>query len=628
MNTIFNEEFRNAVQLKCFRHLQTNIKRHLQSEQFPSAAIQLFINDIFGADSTNGPHHVGLVDCHDVMEFEEQLEDLEPVWEKREQELGLESGFYSWFRQCKAEDFCNGALKGLREQAGLGSPPQPYYTNSNEAMNRVIKEKTQWKKHQWPEFNERMKELVGQQQRDVEKAVLREGEYTLKPQFKELEVSEPGKWWRMNEEQRSQCLKRFNECTVEEPKSMPAGSRKGKEKQGKAPVTLTPKAEVASQMLSIPLDSIHGICKKAADLCADATAVAPMPGGRSKDRFVLAGSSVQPHAVTVKGDLYHCDSRCLHFQSLSLCSQSVMAAHLQEDLATFLQALVGKKRMPNLFRLSKHGMPRGAGKKGGKLPRRKPTKQTVTGHETAVATALPLHHHPHPSSTTSGPVPTNHQPHYSDTTPGQAPANHQPHPSGTTSGPVPLHHQPHPSGTTPGPVPLHHQPHPSSTTPGPVPLYRQPHPSGTMLPAHQLAYPSAIWTCNPSSVLPGPPKLWLPSPPTAPVYTAPFTLVFIMGQVSTCFGCRKSFMKPAPIPFNLVVRHEDHRSYTAPDGTPKQRYGNVYYHLNRSCITAKQPHFDPTKLVVSQQVMERATQAHSDYLQAAFGVTLAIPSSK
>ena len=227
--------------------------------------------------------------------------------------------------------FCNGALKGLREQAGLGSPPRPCYINSNEAMNRVIKEKTQWKKHQWPEFNDRMKELVGQQQRDVEKAVLHEGEYTLKPQFKELEVSEPGKWWRMNEGQRSQCLKRFNECTVEEPKSMPAGSRKGKEKQGKAPVTVTPTAEDASQMLSIPLDSIHGIWRKAADLCADATAVAPMPGGGSKDRFVLARSSVQPHAVTVKGDLYHCDSHCLHFQSLSLCSHSVMAAHLQGD---------------------------------------------------------------------------------------------------------------------------------------------------------------------------------------------------------------------------------------------------------------------------------------------------------
>ena len=50
-------------------------------------------------------------------------------------------------------------------------------------MNRVIEEKSQWKKRQWPEFNEMMKELVGQQQRDVEKAVLHEGEYTLKPRF-------------------------------------------------------------------------------------------------------------------------------------------------------------------------------------------------------------------------------------------------------------------------------------------------------------------------------------------------------------------------------------------------------------------------------------------------------------
>lgn len=66
-------------------------------------------------------------------------------------------------------------------------------------MNRVIKEKSQWKKHQWPEFNEMMKELVGQQQRDIEKAVLHEGEYTLKLQFQALEVSQPGRWWRLNE---------------------------------------------------------------------------------------------------------------------------------------------------------------------------------------------------------------------------------------------------------------------------------------------------------------------------------------------------------------------------------------------------------------------------------------------
>ena len=40
---------------------------------------------------------------------------------------------------------------------------------------------------------------MGQQQGDIEKAVLHEGEYTLKPQFKALEVSQPGRWCRINE---------------------------------------------------------------------------------------------------------------------------------------------------------------------------------------------------------------------------------------------------------------------------------------------------------------------------------------------------------------------------------------------------------------------------------------------
>ena len=154
-------------------------------------------------------------------------------------------------------------------------------------MNRVIKEKSQWKKYQWTEFNEIMKELVSQQQRDVEKVALHEVAYTLKPQFKALEVSQPGRWWCTNEGQPFQCLKRFNVCTVEEPNSMEVGSRKGKEKQHKALITLNITTEDASLMLSIPLDSVHSIWKKAAELCADATAVVSMLGGRSKDCLVL-----------------------------------------------------------------------------------------------------------------------------------------------------------------------------------------------------------------------------------------------------------------------------------------------------------------------------------------------------
>ena len=101
--------------------------------------------------------------------------------------------------------------------------------------------------------------------------------------------------------------------------------------------------------------------------------------------------------------------------------------------------------------------------------------------------------------------------------------------------------------------------------------------------------------------------------PLYPVSTAPFQLVLISGQISTCFGCRKGFMKPAVRALNLVEKHEDNRSYTTHNGSPRQRYGNVYYHLDRSCITTKQPHINPNRLVVSQEVVEGAR--HTDYLK-------------
>ena len=87
-----------------------------------------------------------------------------------------------------------------------------------------------------------------------------------------------------------------------------------------------------------------------------------------------------------------------------------------------------------------------------------------------------------------------------------------------------------------------------------------------------------------------------------------------------------TFPKSAVAPFNVVVKHKDNLSYTASDETSKQQYSNVYYHPNISCITVKEPQNNPANLVASQQVKEKATQAHSDYLQAMLGVSLVIPT--
>ena len=92
--------------------------------------------------------------------------------------------------------------------------------------------------------------------------------------------------------------------------------------------------------------------------------------------------------------------------------------------------------------------------------------------------------------------------------------------------------------------------------------------------------------------------------------------------MSTCLGCRGDFIKPAVASDNLVIQHKSWRGYTAPDGTHRQKYGNVYYHINMQCVTTKEPGFHPSNLVVGADVRTRATAVHNSFLAANLGVSL------
>ena len=688
-----HHQFQKAVQLRCFRHLRGNIEWHLQEEKLPMSAIQKYVSDVFGADNASGIHHEGLVDCQTEDVFYHQLEQLKPVWDKRESDFGLEPKFHSWFLKYKADDFCSGALRGVRERAGLGCPPIPYFTNSNESINKVIKVKTQWKKNQFLEFIEKMKELGNQQQRDIEKSIMGEGEFTLKPQFNTLEVSQPGRWWRMNEGQRLACLKRFNECALEEskPAEVISGNSKGKEKRAIVQGVLIPTTEDASCRLSMPVDTVQGIWKKAIDLCRNPAAIGPMPGGGSRDCFVLSRSNVMPHAVTVKGAVYHCDNRCAHYQSLSLCSHTVIAAHTHGDLASFINSLARKKAVPNLYQLSRHGMPPGAGKKGNRLPRRKPSKLPVTGNGDSVALSqiyLPMdstmtqHALPHYSTQSKALSPSSNPPttqsQYGSSGLGTSPPTTQSQyrSSGLGTSPPTTQSQYGSSGLGTSPPTIQSQYGSSGLGTSPPTTQSQYGSSGlgTSPPTTQSQYRSSGLGTSPPTTqsqygssglgislfsnqatplstqtqvssmgtlpfflapppltplhnqsamsLSGPPRLWTPPMQPSPFHMAPFVLMFISGQISNCFGCRHNFMKPATPSFDMVVQHKDYRSYTAPDGTQRSKYGNVYYHANLSCITIKQPQFHPTQLIVPQQVSDRVTTTHVDHLKATHGVTI------
>ena len=62
-------------------------------------------------------------------------------------------------------------------------PPTAFYTNPGESMNSALKEKTNYTKMQWPNFNESLKAFIIEQQEEVEKAVIGGGKYELREEY-------------------------------------------------------------------------------------------------------------------------------------------------------------------------------------------------------------------------------------------------------------------------------------------------------------------------------------------------------------------------------------------------------------------------------------------------------------
>ena len=114
-----------------------------------------------------------------------------------------------------------------------------------------------------------------------------------------------------------------------------------------------------------------------------------------------------------------------------------------------------------------------------------------------------------------------------------------------------------------------------------------------------------------------------PPPPLIPYYSpggnsGPFTLTFIVGNISICRGCRQKFSKPPRPPNDLCVRHQEWQEFT-PRGfsTPQRRFGNVYYHCNVPCILARCPQFTADKLQIPPTIIVQMLPVHTQYIQRA-----------
>ena len=511
----------------------------------------------------------GLVDCVDQSSFEEKLPIIMEKWRSNDENTEALTGFCDWLLKNKVNVIRSTMLRSVREDAGLGCPPDAFYTNASECMNNVVKVKVHYKRLELPNFISKFRELCEEQEREVERAVIQRGKYLLASQYHHMEVSE-NKWFKMTQEQRIQHLKKLNDIPVARESLLSDDS--GPSHSCAADIScdlslLYRELAPLSINLRLPISAIDAISRKALDILSVDGGIIAAPG-QPTARMVMSKTGKRPHLIVPKKNGgFACDDDCPQYKSAGLCSHIVAVAKHDSKIQSFVSSYGSTKRGPNLTKLAVSEMPKGRGKKGGKGPSKR--RKTLS-----VENRYELNPHCNASSAPAVSVTTNS--------------------SISVTAPVSIFNAFMFSDSSPNSVTAQFQIYPSFL----------PSPAATPSPSYPL-FPHYNYI-NQGGFCQYPSQ-------------CPFRVCFITGNISVCHGCKGKYHKEVGPPHDLCVQHEEWRTFT-PSGsaTPQSRFGNVYYHCNPPCIFAVNPSFEPSSVIVHSKL----DRVHKEWLNVHFMLML------
>jgi len=577
----FSASFPYALHLRCFRHYRANLSSKLKDLGISVGVAEIFLSDIFGR-TEDQVHKEGIVDAKDSQDFQQRLEGLQDVWDSREQECNPTKvpSFFDWFVANKSQEIIENMLRPIREAAGLGCPPSPYYTNDSECINSVMHAKTHYKASEWDKFNTAMQDLVEQSNKLSELAVIDKGAARFRCMYKELVVDQL-QWMRMTTKQRQLHLRKVSATKVVGSLATAVESSvTDTNDDDYSPLLLTPEE---ANLATLPSDTVCGIWRKAQELLKTSGAVVNGPcfsASANSTVIVASKSSTKPRIVTCKPQgVISCESSCPNWAALQICSHSVAAAQFISELGVFVEKYRKKKCAPNLNKLAKVGMPRGAGKKGDLPPKKKRCPQPVMKNVAPPSAPTPL---------TESVDKTNSQA-CQDNSQMVAVTGHDF--SGHT----------HYTGSSCLPQGFH-------STIG-LQGFQSPHPTTQF----SATYPYQ-----------GQP-MHFPPPPQV----HPFVLKFVTGNIRICQSCRSSLREVDgtvySAPYDLCVSrlerrpfwHEASQSWCTPS-----RESNAHYCARMSCIRSCSPMFIPSMLSVPSDLVVKLNDTHKAYLLHEFQTVL------
>ena len=584
--------FSSSLNLVCFIHVRRNISAKIHELRINEGTKKMILDDIFG--KSLGSHRTeGLVDAINEAMFDNLLDVMSKKWTMQDSsENGPSHTFTRWFKWYKCDVIIKSLLRPVREQAGLGCPPEHFTTNASESVNALLKNKVDHKRSELPDFLKKLKEVISKQDEELSRAVIGKGKYTIRPGFKKLEKTE-AQWFSMKEEARKQHLRKvslvqvwdlnideINEITdvqwESSSSSTSAGPSLASRSAGKGSCRrlfddvdhtasdvstvkdLSVTVDTFADLVVVPHSVLDGIWEKAYELVTESNAISFAPG-YDNGHTVKSSSGKRPHLVLskTKGQ-YCCDGDCGNHRSLGICSHSVAVAEISGELHKFMDWFIKAKKRPNITNLVLTGMPSGRGRKGGVPPKKRKKSIPATSRTSAaslLATSCEDSSLLLPSVTTTA--------------------------TASSSQPVIV---PTCSATSTS------QMHAASNAPCC---------SGV---SHQVRVPTH------------PPPLVHYSP-SSTESSSPFELCFVTGNIKVCRGCRQKYVKPSVPPMDLCVRHQEWQEFVPVGSSCTQvRFGNVYYHVNIPCILTRCPYFTSEMLVIPPAIAVQLLPAHTEFL--------------
>ena len=395
-----------ATVLRCFIHFERNLHGKLRELNIPKKIADEYVRDVMGF-RIGDTYQKGLVDCVSVREFDQQLARLETVWNEREKPFcgGSNPRFYHYFKQHKADAVRYNMLTGVREAAGLGSPPSIFTTNMSESLNNIIKQHVHYKASEWPEFNANLKRLIDAKREEVIRALSGRGQYRLQPQYSHLGVDEL-KWQRMRPDQRKKLIRKFDEAALCSPMYSANNPKSTVESNVSQSVTSSQislsesscvyqssgasSSSPPSSKLSIGADGsglnlhkevLSGMWEKADKLISMERGLQRAASSDNSAWSVQSFSSPVPHFVTSKeSGQFMCDPQCPQWVSLKICSHTLAVAEKMGQLSSFLHWYTTAYQQVNVASVGMLNMPKGRGQKGG-VPKRKRARRMETEPE-------------------------------------------------------------------------------------------------------------------------------------------------------------------------------------------------------------------------------------------------------